>query len=113
MTIDSVVAGETIDPDWGNAVADQLNGLPLLIQTGSVSVASDAGTVSSQAFSFAEDFDAAPILVCNLVSSGDQYVVTAGTTTASGSTLYVFRTDGGAIASSRTVNYIAIGTPAS
>lgn len=49
MTIDSVTAGDIIDPDWGNSVADQLNLLPEILSVQSAFVSdttNGAGKIS-------------------------------------------------------------------
>lgn len=79
------------------------------IQTGSVTITPAANTISSVNVTFPKKFAAAPDIVIVSPLSGVPYTTlryaTAADYTASGFTLYVYRTT----ATSTVVNYMAVG----
>lgn len=68
MTIPNVTAGQTIAPSWGNAVADQLNDLPVAIQTGAVAPTFTSG--DSTSISFPSAFASAPVIHVQIIAVG-------------------------------------------
>lgn len=102
MTIPELEDGDTLDEDFTLAVAG--------LQWGSVTVPADAGAATSTAtVTFLKPYASNPRFVCNLVSSGGIYCVTAETPGTADIDVTVFRTDGANISASRTVHWIAIG----
>lgn len=82
MTIPAVAAGALIDPAWGNAVADQLNDLPTLIQHGTITGTTDANGRLTVTFPTA--FSSAPTVtataVFNNTSARIVHIVTVSST---------------------------------
>lgn len=75
MTIPNVSAGQTVDPAWGNAVADQLNDLPDGFQHGRV-----AGTTTGNAtltITFPRAFAADPDVVATAIRTSNTAQATA------------------------------------
>jgi|GEM_PF-5879969 len=109
MTIDSVAAGQLIDPAWGNSVADQLNDLPASIQHDSTSVTlSSTGTA---VITFPQAFTGTPSMPAPTVAGTSTYVAMVLSLSATSFTVAVRRNDNGAALASTTANigWIAIG----
>lgn len=90
----------------------QLGNLPAMIQSGSIVVTASGTPTATDTVTFPAAFASTPNFVCNLRGSGNLYVVTAGSTTATTAPVFVFRADGANVTIDRTVNWIAVGNPA-
>jgi hypothetical protein len=118
MTIDNVTAGELIDPEWGNAVADvinehtaQLADLPLRIAYGSTVATTEAdGDVP---ISFGGAFAAAPTLIATVQRNAfGQYSCHVRTISTTSATINVTLDDAGLNTLGVTVHWVAIGVRA-
>lgn len=112
MTIPAVTAGALIDPAWGNAVAEQLNDLPLMIQAGALVGTTDPSSFLTVTFPVA--FGAPPVVVATRRTiTTNQVVAHVHSTTA---TQCVFRcTSNDATqpnVSGIEIDWVAVGVPA-
>jgi hypothetical protein len=107
MTIDNVTAGELIDPEWGNAVADQLNNLPEAVIAGATTASTDGS--GNLAITFGDTFASAPRITVTPASTNcsQGYILSVSTT---GAVFRCFSAAGATVASaSVTVQWIAFG----
>lgn len=108
MTIPAVSAGAIIDPAWGNAVADQLNDLPLFVQSGSHVSAPDGN--GSFTITFPEPFASPPIVVAQMLLNSTATAYDVFTRTVSATQVTMRQTANNAsLTTAGTVHWIAIG----
>lgn len=110
MAISSVVAGEIVDPAWGNAVAEQLNELPLKIEYGRTTVTTDAGGVAT--ITFTSPFGSSPVIPMPAVPGTSVYITFVSSTDPTEFDVTVeAATTGAPYVGSITIGWLAIGIP--
>lgn len=111
MTIPNLAVDDTLAESWFDAVADQLNDLPQMIQSGSGAVTLDAGGLGTITFPTA--FAAAPVVLLTVqLSTGAQRTAQIESITASAVVVRCYNAGTLEVSTTRNVHWIALGAPA-